>query len=296
MSAKSVGEPAGGPQFSVATPTRNALGHLRRCVGSVRAQRPDVAVEHLVQDACSSDGTPEWLRSCPDVRGMSEPDQGMYDAINRAWARSQGEVLSWLNSDEQYLPGTLAFVRDYFVSNPSVDVLFGDYIVCDKTGSPVALRREIPFRPLYVANSFLNAQSCTLFFRRALLERGLLGFDASLRYAADKDLMLSLAARGVRIRHVPRYLSLFVIDGNNLSTHEQMRVEAEQVRLKYGALRSPAMRGAVLVARRVERLLRGAYVSQRVAYQFAVDETPHYRQVSMSGIGGRYSLADAHRT
>lgn len=283
--------------FSVATPTRNALAHLRRCVGSVRGQLEDkgVSVEHLVQDACSSDGTPAWLAAQQGVQGLqgvSEADAGMYDAIERAWARSRGAYLSWLNADEQYLPGTLAFVQRWFEAHPGVDVLFGDYLVARPDGTAVALRREIPFRRAYVANGFLYAMSCTLFFRRGLRERGLLRFDPSLRYAADKDLMLRLHAAGVTIAHVPRVLAVFGIDGGNLSTHPQMAAEAEQVRLRHGALGSPAMRRLLLLGRTAERLLAGGYGRHDLDYRYALDERPSYRELHARGLGGRYSLAD----
>jgi glycosyltransferase involved in cell wall biosynthesis len=280
------------PRFSIATPTRNALGKLRRCVGSVRGQT-GVDVQHLVQDAGSSDGTSLWLQQQPELAWVSEPDRGMYDAINKAWSRSSGEILSWLNADEQYLPGTLKWVSDYFDENPSVDVVFGDYIVCNDNGDPIALRREIPFRRIYVVNGFLYAYSCTLFYRRRLLEKGLLKLDESLRYASDKDLLLRLEAAGASIRHLPRYLALFGVDGSNLSTHSQVAVEAEAVRSQYGAVKSLALRQAILGARRVERFLRGSYSRRGAEYQFACDEVPTYRHVSVDGIGGRYTLATA---
>lgn len=278
------------PQFSIATPTRNALSKLRRCVGSIRGQE-GVTFEHLVHDAVSTDGTPQWLQQQADLQSVTEPDGGMYDAINRAWSRSSGQFLSWLNSDEQYLPGTLSKVAAYFDAHPEVDVLFGDYIVCDDEGSPIALRREIPFRRVYVANSFLYAYSCTLFFRRHLLDKGLLKLDADLRYASDKDLLLRLESHGVRIQHMPQYFALFGVDGNNLSTHAQVTIEAEQVRRRYGAFYSPMARRGVLALRRAERLLRGAYAKQSAHYRFACDEIPTYREVQASNVGGRYTLA-----
>jgi glycosyltransferase involved in cell wall biosynthesis len=277
--------------FSVATPTLNSLDKLKRCVGSVRGQT-GVTIEHLVQDACSTDGTVAWLSAQTDLAASSERDAGMYDAIERAWRRSQGRVLSWLNSDEQYLPGALKVVADFLEARPDVDVVFGDYIVCRSDGAPVALRREIPFRSLYVRNSFLNSASCTLFFRRALLESGQLRFDTSLRYAADKDLLLRLAAQGARIAHVPRYLALFGLDGSNLSTHPGMLSEAESVRQRHGAFRSLALRRSMLMARRVERLLRGAYFPRATGYDFATDECPHYVRITARHAGGRYDLSD----
>lgn len=280
------------PRFSVATPTRNDLHKLKRCVGSVRGQQ-GVAVQHLVQDALSGDGTAQWLHGQSGLSWVSEADGGMYDAIQRAWRRSSGEFLSWLNADEQYLPGALARVAQFFDHHPHVQVMFADYIVCSDSGTPVALRREIPFRSLYVRNSFLYAQSCTLFFRRSLLDQGWLDFDTRLRYAADKDLMLRLAARGVHIRHLPQYLALFGVDGSNLSSHEGMLKEAHAVRQRHGAFASPLLRLAVLALRRSERLCRGAYFRRSLNYAFATDEVPHYKDQQASHVGGRYTLADA---
>jgi len=69
-------------KFSVATPTRNNLDKLRRCIGSVRGQT-DIGVEHIIQDALSVDGTAAWLESQLDIDWRSEADSGMYEAINR---------------------------------------------------------------------------------------------------------------------------------------------------------------------------------------------------------------------
>lgn len=279
------------PFFTIATPARNALAQLKRCVGSVRGQT-GVTWEHRVQDACSSDGTPAWLQAQqPLLHGISEADAGMYDAINRAWTQGRGEVFSWLNADEQYLPGTLARVQQCFANHPEVDVLFADYLVADDQGHAVALRREIPFRRFYVANSFLNAQSCTLFFRRRLWDRGLLNLDSRLRYAADKALMLDLARQGVRMLHVPELWSVFGVDGSNLSTHARMEEEAEAIRRAHGALAWRPLRQLALAGRRMERLLRGSYRAMDITYRFALDEVPHYATFVARGIGGRYDLA-----
>jgi glycosyltransferase involved in cell wall biosynthesis len=251
-----------------------------------------VRLEHLIQDANSSDGTRQWLQGQVGPLAVSEPDDGMYDAINRAWSRSTGEFLSWLNSDEQYLPGTLAAVQDYFDAHSEVDVLFGDYIVTDARGRAVALRREIPFRRIYVVNSFLNLASCTMFFRRRLLDDGLLRLDSRYRFAADKDLVLHLSAAGAIIRRMPQYLALFGIDGTNLSMHPDRARETESVRMAHGAFRLKALRHLVLIGRRVERLLSGGYRKGSVAYRYAIDEEPSYVEYRTTDMGGRYSLSD----
>ena len=274
-------------KFSIVTPTRNALDKLRRCVGSVRGQT-GVAVRHIVQDAYSSDGTSAWLAAQPDLDWRSEADGGMYDAINRGWARADGEILSWLNSDEQYLPGTLEKVARVFEADPELDFLYGDALVVDGKGSPIAARREIRLSRTYIANGFLNAFSCTTFFRRRLLQQHSLQLDTNYRYAADMDLILRLLSGGARYAKLNDYLSAFMLDGENLSCHPGMLAETRVIQAKYGALNSTWLRKLVMSGRYVERLLSGSYRKVDVQYAFAEDEQPRYRMVSETRVSGSY--------
>jgi glycosyltransferase involved in cell wall biosynthesis len=280
------------PQFSIATPTRNALHLLKRCVGSVRGQK-GIAYEHLIQDAVSTDGTREWLREQTDVGSVSERDGGMYDAINRAWARSRGNFLSWLNSDEQYLPGTLDYVAKAFEDHPTADVIWGNVIIVDADGKPIALRREIPFRSVYVKNNFLYVLSCAVFFRRSLFDRGLLRFDTQYRFSGDMDLTLRLARSGTVMRHVPKYLSLFGNDGGNLSNDSAgVHKELELVREAHGAFKNQRLRSLILLGRRLERLAIGAYRKESITYLYATDASPRYVEITAADVGGRYTLND----
>lgn len=277
-------------KFSVATPTRNALGHLKRCVGSVHAQE-GVEKEHLIQDACSSDGTVEWLKEQRGLAWRSEKDDGMYDAINRAWARAGGDVLSWLNADEQYLPGTLMAVARTFERRPEIDAVFGDYIICDAdTGHPMAARREIPLRRIYVVNGVLYAASCTLFFRRALLEKGWLALDASLRDVADAKLVIALLDEGASFLHLRRYLSLFGASGQNMSTGPNALAELQKLRGETGAVTSALLRLCVRSARVLEKIVRGCYWPRGVEFTFCEDETGRSRTISAAYVTPRWKL------
>lgn len=264
-----------GPTFSVVTAVRNGMPQLRRCVGSVRAQ--GMAVEHVVQDGLSTDGSAEWLRSQADLAVVSECDDGMYDAINRGWWRSGGDIVSWLNADEQYLPGTLAAVGEIFRSHPNAEIVFGDALIVDASGALIAARREIPLRRAYVAGSFLYALSCATFFRRSLLDRGDLVFNPDRRIAGDAELLLSLLRKRYRAHHVARYLSLFTIDGTNLSLSPDAEGECLDVRGR-GAGRVPSLLASS--ARRAEKAVRGCYARKPVSYVWAEDERPTYRQFS----------------
>ena len=284
------------PRFSIITPCFNSRAVLPRCVGSVRGQGGP-AWEHLVQDGASADGTADWLGAQSGLDWRSEKDKGMYDAINRGWARAGGEVLSWLNADEQYLPGTLARVDEVFRAHPQADVVHGDTIIVGPEGDPLAARREIPLRAAYVRNGFLYALSCSVFFHRRLWDEGLLRFDEGFRNAGDADLMLRLMSRGRRFVQVRAYLGLFGVDGNNISITPSSRMEAEgaQLRERYGALRSPALRRLVVAGRHLERLLAGCYADDVLSYDFALDEKPAYRRIENARTGARFTYESALR-
>ena len=276
-------------KFSIATPVLEGMPQIKRCVGSVRGQQ-NVEAEHIIQDACSTDGTAGWLSNQHDLSCKSERDSGMYDAINRCWGRASGDILCWLNADEQYLPGTLSFVESVFVSNPNVDVVYGNAIVVDSGGQALAARREVPLRHLYISNSFLNIYSCTIFFRRKLWDNNLLKFGVSLRYAADTDLVLRLLQAGVRTYQGCRYLSLFGVHADNLSTHDQMQKETREVQLVHNALSFAWQRQFVVTMRRFERLIRGCYRRVSLSYDYSLNEIPEYQHIDAENVGGRFDI------
>ena len=104
--------------------------------------------------------------------------------------------------------------------------------------------------------------------------------------------MLRLHDAGVQFLHVPEVLSVFGVDGHNLSTHAGMEMEAERIRLANGGSRLWPVRAVAYGARRLERLVRGGYRSVSLQYRYAIDEVPHYAHFRATHLGGRYTLAD----
>ena len=252
-------------KFSVITPVFNGMPWIERCVASVRGQ-PGVQVQHLIQDAVSTDGTSQWLSRQPNLAVRTEPDDGMYDAINRGFARAEGDVLSWLNSDEQYLPGTLQVIHEAAERYLDADAFFGDCILVDRYGRPLDARKEIPLRRWQVENGLLFAKSCTMFFRRRVWEQcG--DFDTDYKIAGDMEWVLRLLSRGIRFRHIPSFLALFTISDRNLSLDPRAREEVEQIRRRYGAYRVRWMRLVPRICRWMEKALRGCYGRHHIRYR-----------------------------
>lgn len=293
-------------KFSVITPSYNGMPQIRKCIGSVKAQAGSGhEVEHLIQDGGSNDGTYEFCDGYAGGAGadgyafdcMSEADDGMYDAINKGWARASGDILSWLNHDEQYLPGTLEKVAEVFAVDSSVDIVFGNMIVVDSNGNPLAARREIPLRSFYVRNDFLYAISCTTFFRRRLLAEGLLVFDTVYKAAGDMDLILKLLSSGKKVEHMPEYLALFGVDGSNLtvSLGSTMNDETREIQKKYGGFGITSLRKAVKGLRFLERAFTGCYLPDDVSFAFVENETAELRTVSAKSLSFRFTYEHANK-
>jgi glycosyltransferase involved in cell wall biosynthesis len=175
-------------KFSIVTPSLNGGAWLPLCLASVADQ--SVAVEHWVQDAGSTDGSRELLAKDARAQFVCEPDAGLYDGLNRGFARATGDLLAWLNCDEQYLPGALAGVEAFFAAHPEVDVVFGDIVMVNEAGEYLWHRKvEVPLL-YHTWTCHLSTLSCATFFRRRLWERSLGGFDASYRCGGDGEWMV----------------------------------------------------------------------------------------------------------
>jgi glycosyltransferase involved in cell wall biosynthesis len=200
---------------SVITPSYNMLPYLQRCAASV-ADQEGGRFEHIVIDGRSTDGSGEWLAKQDHIRSISEKDSGMYDAINKGLKLAKGKILAYLNCDEQYLPGTLGLVTDYFEKNPQVDMIFGDLLLIRPDGSLLAYRKGYWPRWYYIVTSHLYVLSCTMFFRRRIIEEGFF-FDTGYRAAGDAEFVVRVLRSGFKARHIKRYLAAFTMTGKNLS-------------------------------------------------------------------------------
>src|SRR5262249_40906394 len=85
--------------------------------------------EHIVVDGASTDSTLEVLKSYPGLKIVSEPDKGLYDAINKGIARASGDVIVLLNSDDTLPPGSLAAAAAIFDAQPEIEMVCGQVCV-----------------------------------------------------------------------------------------------------------------------------------------------------------------------
>jgi len=257
-------------RFSVITPSFQQSTWLKLCVASVADQ--GVAVEHLVQDAGSTDGTLDWLPTDARVRAFVERDRGMYDAINRGLVRAQGDILSYLNCDEQYLPGALRAVGEFFIAHPALDVVFCDFIVVNPRGEYLFHRKvQTPLKQ-HLRVAHLPAFSCGMFFRRKLIEESKVLFNPDLRAVGDGDWVLRLLERGTRMGVLRRFTSVFTLSDDNLGRSEIALREARAMHARAPAW-TRALKPVWILQHRLRRLTGGIY--QQAPFSFSLYTHSH---------------------
>jgi glycosyltransferase involved in cell wall biosynthesis len=228
-------------KFWVTTPSYNQLDWLRLCVASVADQATDgVEVHHHVQDACSTDGTAEFLQeyatrhSSPATPAYtfsysSERDAGMYDAINRGWEKSQGEsdVLCHLNCDEQYLKNGLKKVADTFCAEPSADVVFATLLILDENGEYICHRRGL--KPLKWLVPFVGPCPTASTFQRSdvFFEKGA-RFNLEWKTAGDLVWYNDLLKLDLRYAFCGCSTSIYTALESNLSNSEKGKAESRR--------------------------------------------------------------------
>jgi glycosyltransferase involved in cell wall biosynthesis len=191
------------PRVTVVTPSLNQGQFLEETILSVIGQQyPNL--EYIVLDGGSTDGSVDIIRKYERhlAYWVSEKDHGQAAAINQGFARATGDILAWLNSDDTYLPGTLAHVA----STLDTGILFGNcrHLTDSETyGSDV--RRRHAAMNLALADYIIQPSS--FWTRKAWNATGPL--DESLTFAFDWDWFIRARNAGVTFRPDDRYLATY---------------------------------------------------------------------------------------
>jgi glycosyltransferase involved in cell wall biosynthesis len=183
--------------LSIITPTYNRANYIMDAVESVLSQDyPNV--EHIIIDGQSKDGTLDLLARYPHLRVISEPDSGMYDALNKGLMKAQGDVIGWVNSDDLFLPGVFTDVMALFAAEPSLEAVVGGAVVFSGPIDNPTILRTIPWIETGELIPRLTQNSPVTngwFFRRSVFDKvGV--FDASCLYSGDRDFLLRMAFAG----------------------------------------------------------------------------------------------------
>ncbi|GAB4174057.1 MAG: glycosyltransferase family 2 protein [Rhodocyclaceae bacterium] len=220
-------------KISVITASYDCAGTIADVLQSVAGQsHPEV--EHVVVDGASRDGTWEVIQAqrLRQVVAFSEPDRGIYDALNKGIARSTGDVVGFLHADDAFADReVLARIGEAF-ADPAVDAVYGDlqYVRRENLAHVVRHWRSRPFTPKLLERGWMPPHP-TLYVRRSVYER-LGGFDTSYRIAADYEFILRLFSRPeLRAVYIPRVMVKMRVGGvSNRSLRNIACKSAEDLR------------------------------------------------------------------
>jgi glycosyltransferase involved in cell wall biosynthesis len=261
-------------KFSIVTPSFRNLSWLKLCVASVADQR-GVELEHIVQDSCSDDGTQDWLPRDPRVKAFIEKDGGMYDAVNRGYRRATGDILAYLNCDEQYLPGALKTVGEFFEKNPHAEVALAGSIITDGDGKYICHRHLMKPHPQGIWFRFPVLTSSVFLRRRVIHERGIF-FDTHWRDLGDFHWVLALMRHRMQMAVCDTFTSVFADTGENMN-------------LKPNAIREKAETDAMIpcwvktlkpvwiAQHRLRRLASGHFNLKPMSYEIYTKQSPERR-------------------
>jgi glycosyltransferase involved in cell wall biosynthesis len=204
------------PRIAIVTPSFNTARYIGVAVRSVLDQAyPNL--DYLVMDGGSTDGTQEILRTFGEkVRWVSQKDAGQADAIRRGFENTDGDILTWLNSDDLFCFGAFEAVASFFAAHPDVDVVYGDANYVDANGFFIARCAHVePYsqKRLFNYSDFI-VQPAAFFRRRAYEAVG--GIDPQFHWALDYDLWLKMAPR-FKFAYLPKVLANYRWVGNNKS-------------------------------------------------------------------------------
>jgi glycosyltransferase involved in cell wall biosynthesis len=178
------------PRIALVTPVFNSGKYIEATIRSVLAQEyPNL--DYFIVDGGSTDGTLNVIRKYESqISGwISEPDNGMYDALNKGYARTTGEIMGWISATDTLHPGGLMVAASVFQDLPQVEWITGRPTACTEDGMTTWIL-EAPrwsrYRFLMGANRAIQQEST--FWRRSLWEKAGGYVDASRRLVSDFEL------------------------------------------------------------------------------------------------------------
>ena len=259
------------PKISIVTPSYNQGQFLEETIQSVLNQDyPNI--EYIIIDGGSTDNSVDIIKKYSDrlTYWVSEPDNGMTDALNKGFRKSTGEILNWINSDDYFLPGAFHAVANAFNEGDSrLGFIYGSCRNILSDGSLFDIRKPVDFDAgilRYGRNLF--AQPASFFHRRVIDEIGLL--NEKLPYAMDYEFWIRAYDAGFKFKNINIPIAAFrfhgeskTVGGRSKQTDEYEQVMLDRVlHLKKTRLNLVILRTIVNVFRLKNALHRGIQHNQ----------------------------------
>lgn len=225
------------PILSIITVCYNAERDILRTLLSV-AEQTYPHIEYIVIDGGSTDRTLALVAEyAPGAVVLSEPDRGIYDAMNKGLARATGDYVWYINAgDALYAPETASLVAHRIASaEHRPDVVYGDCMLIGATGAELGLRRLRPPRELSWRSFRWGMLVCHQSFvaRRALCSE----YDLRYRFSSDVDWCIRVMRVAQHYEHIDAPISRYLNEGATTANHRRSLSERFAVmRRHYGLL------------------------------------------------------------
>lgn len=205
------------PKISIITPNYNGAKYLEQTIQSVICQNyPNL--EYIIIDGGSTDDSVSIIKKYEKQLSywVSEPDKGLYDAIQKGFEKSTGEIMAWINSDDLYQPNAFFMVAEIFKFD-EVNWLQGIPTAYDEMGRTVKVNSVKRWSKLdYYLGNFRWIQQESVFWRRSLWEVSGKKMATEMKYAGDLELWLRF------FRHEKLYITSALLGGFRLRTEGQL--------------------------------------------------------------------------
>ena len=216
------------PKISIVTPVYNRAQYLEQTILSVLNQGyPNL--EYIIIDGGSTDGTLDIIKKYESqlTYWSSEPDKGMYYAIQKGFDKASGDIMAWLNSDDMYHLDSLIVVADIFSTLQTVEWIMGTPSFFNKEGQCVKVFTTPKWsKQRFVAGDYRWIQQESTFWRKSLWEKEGSIIDVNYKFAADFELWSSFFDFA-KLFSVNTVLSGFRIHGDQLSLNNNLQYENE---------------------------------------------------------------------
>ncbi|TCD11521.1 glycosyltransferase [Pedobacter frigidisoli] len=221
------------PKLSVITIVYNNVRDIERTINSIINQT-FTSIEYIVIDGKSTDGTFEVIEKYKESisKIVSEPDKGIYDAMNKGLALATGDYVLFMNSgDEIYDEHT---VEDVFDSSPGADIYYGETEMYNDNWESLGRRRhEAP--EIFDWTSFkygMNISHQAIYIKRSIIAP----YDMTYKYSSDIDWIIKATKKASSIINVHRYVAKYLVGGMSKKKHRESLKERFKIFTKYYGL------------------------------------------------------------
>ncbi len=191
-------------KVSIVTAALNAAQTISDCIKSVSIQTHE-DIEHIIVDGGSADDTILILDNYNNnISWSSEPDGGIYDAMNKGLHRATGDIIGFLNSDDMYSNELVIETVVAYLADPDMQTCYGDILYVDRNKPDKVIRRWIC--GTYQKNNFKKGwmPPHPAFFVKKNIYEEYGGFNLNFRLASDYEIMLRLLYKyGISTVHIP---------------------------------------------------------------------------------------------